>query len=102
MPSIPFTLPGFELTEVISTAEQLIVCASRFAYQQHALHVMKSHNVCIVTISAQHGTCPRVAAPSNYDSVRADFAVSIRSARRKRSRNRCPISLHLSLGEPIG
>ncbi len=28
MHSIPFSLPGFEVTEVISTAEQLIICAT--------------------------------------------------------------------------
>ncbi len=28
LPSIPFSLPGFEVTEVISTKENLIVCAS--------------------------------------------------------------------------
>ena len=28
MPSVPFSLPGFEVTEVISTPEKLIVCAS--------------------------------------------------------------------------
>jgi transposase len=31
--SIPFTLPGFEVTEVISTQEQLIICASSQSVQ---------------------------------------------------------------------